>query len=175
MKAAGIIIFAAGAAAGAVASYLIAKRKFEDLAQAEIASVKEVYSKRAAAREKPDLSEFTEIVESKGYSAPTVKEKPKSKAKEPYVISPDEFADDDEYDKITLTLYADGVLADEENDVVDISIVGEDSLSEIGAFDEDCVYVRNEALKADYEIIEDERSFKDVMAKSPQKIGGKSG
>lgn len=177
MKAKSIFIFAIGAAVGAVASYFATKRLCDIRKQAEIESVKEVFSKRAAAREKPDLSEFAEVVEREGYSAQTNEEKPtpKVKGKVPYVISPDEFAEDEDYEKISLTYYADGVLVDEEDDVVDVSIIGgEDILNEFGAFEEDAVYVRNDERKADYEILEDERTFKEVMSKSPQKMGGRS-
>lgn len=176
MKGTNILIFAIGAAAGAVASYAFAKRKFLRLAQEEINSVKEVYSKRAAAREKPDLSEYAKVVKNEGYVSETQnREEPakKSNDKRPYVISPDEFAEDDEYDKISLTLYADGVLADEEDDPIDDvdEIVGGVNLTSFGAFEDDCVFVRNETRKADYEILRDERKFAEVMAKSPHKIG----
>lgn len=176
MKGTNILIFALGAAVGAAASYAFAKKKFLGLAQEEINSVKEVYSKRAAAREKPDLSEFSEIAENEGYS-PEAKdnEKPvkKSKDKRPYVISPDEFAEDGEYDKVSLTLYADNVLTDEEDEPIDNvdEIVGEVNLSSFGAFEDDCVFVRNDSFKADYEILRDERKYSEVVAKSPHKIG----
>lgn len=176
MKVTNILIFAIGAAAGAVASYAFAKRKFLGLAQEEINSVKAVYSKRAAAREKPDLSEYAEVIKKEGYSSePRNHEEPEKKidSKRPYIISPDEFAEDDEYDKISLTLYADNVLADEEDDAIDNvdEIVGDDNLKSFGNFEDDSVFVRNDILKADYEILLDERKFADVMAKSPHKIG----
>lgn len=170
MKATNILIFVLGAAVGAAASYAFAKKRFTALAQEEINSVKEVYSKRQAAREKPDLSKFAEIVKSEGYSSDSAE---KSKGKRPHVISPDEFAEDDEYEKISLTLYADGVLTDDNDDIIkDVDrIVGEENLNSFGAFEEDSVFVRNEALKADYEILLDERKFAEVAAKSPHKIG----
>ena len=37
----------------------------------------------------------------------------------PYVISPEEFGDFDEYTKLSLTYYSDGVLADENDEIVD--------------------------------------------------------
>lgn len=175
MKASSILIFALGAAAGAAASYAFARHKFLGIAQEEINSVKEVYAKRAAAREKPDLSEYAEIVNNEGYSEQTDGAPAAKPVKVPYVISPDEFAEDEEYDKVTLYYYADGVLADDTGDVVDVSTVGgEECLEEFGAFEDDAVYVRDDEEKVDYEILEDERTYKDLMSKSPQKIGGKS-
>lgn len=181
MKGTSILIFAIGAAVGAVASYAFAKRKFLALAQEEIASVKETYSKRATAREKPDLSEYAEVIKNEGYSAAqeprehekTNKKHKTEKVRPPYVISPDEFAEDDEFDKIDLTLYADGVLTDEDDEVIDDAneIVGKDNLKSFGVFEEDCVFVRNERLKADYEVLLDVRKYSEVAANSPHKIG----
>lgn len=175
MKGTSILIFAIGAAAGAVASYAFAKRKFLGLAQEEISSVKEVYSKRAAAREKPDLSEYAKVIKNEGYSSEAqdseaAPEKPKGKA--PYVISPDEFAQDDEYDKISLTLYADNVLADENDEMIDNvdEVVGKDNLKSFGAFEDDSVFVRNVILKTDYEILRDERPYRH-SERSPYKNG----
>lgn len=170
-----VIIFLLGAAAGAVASYAFTKSKFQKLAQDEINSVKEVYAKRAAAREKPNLSEYAEIVNNERYSEQTDGAPAARPAKTPYVISPDEFAEDDEYDKVTLYYYADDVLADDTGDIVDVSAVGgEESLNEFGAFEDDAVFVRDDERKVDYEILEDEREYKEVASKSPKKIGGKS-
>lgn len=84
----------------------------------------------------------------------------------PYVISPDEFADS-EYDVKTLNWYADGVLADDEYNVIkDIKgYVGDDALNSFGLYELDTVYVRNEKYKIDYEILLDERNYKDVAPK----------
>lgn len=175
MKGTNILIFAMGAAAGAAASYAFAKRKFLRLAQEEINSVKEVYSKRAAAMEKPDLSEYAKVIKNEGYSSESAdREEPVKKPtdKRPYVISPDEFAEDDDYDKISLTLYADGVLADDNDEMIDNvdELVGKDSLNSFGAFEDNSVFVRNDTLKADYEILRDERPYLH-SGKSSHKIG----
>lgn len=176
MKGKNLLIFAFGAAVGAIVSYEVTKRKYSEMAQDEINSVKEVYAKRAAAREKPDLSELSEIVKDKGYSSETsTDEKPseKDKEKRPYVISPDDFGTIDGYEQISLTLYSDGVLADENNEKIENvdETVGEESLSDFGTFEEDSVFVRNDARKTDYEILLDGHKFSEVMAKSPHKIG----
>ena len=64
----------------------------------------------------------------------------------PYVISPDEFDELDGYTPISLTYFADGVLADEYGVIVDNveEIVG-DGLNHFGEYEEDAVYVRNDA------------------------------
>lgn len=88
---------------------------------------------------------------------------------DPYVISPDEFGEDEEYEKINLTYYSDGVLADENDEVVDDvdAKVGIDSLDTFGRFEEDSVHVKNDYLKCYYEILRDERTYEDIMAEKP--------
>lgn len=173
MKIKGIFIFVLGTAVGAAASYFLTKRVCYERKQEEIESVKEAFSKRAAAREKPDLSEFKEVIKSEGYSSVIESAEKRIDEGAPYVISPNEFAIDEDYDKISLTYFADGVLADDENNVVDFSIVGGEGYhNEFLELKEDAVYIRNEDKQADYEILADERTFSEVMSKSPMKIGG---
>jgi hypothetical protein len=74
---------------------------------------------------------------------------------DPYVISLEQFSEEnDHYDKINLYYYAgDDTLCDVDEEIVDdlLRTVGEDSLD---SFDEhNTVYVRNERLQIDYEII----------------------
>ena len=85
-------------------------------------------------------------------------------SEKPYVISPDEFGEFEDYEKISLIYYNDGVLTDENNEIVDDinEIVGEDSLKHFGEYEEDSVFVRNDKLKCDYEILYDLRKYKNV-------------
>lgn len=80
--------------------------------------------------------------------------------KEPYVISPDDF-DEIGYDVVSLTYYSDGVLANTDGDVVDDvdELIGNDSLSHFGEYEEDSVFVRNDLLKTDFEILKDPCSY----------------
>lgn len=86
-----------------------------------------------------------------------------------YVISVGEWGDNDNaYDQITLTYWADDdVLADDAGKEVRKreEIVGEANLHRFGFLSEDAdiVYVRNERLRADYEITKDERSWSEVV------------
>ena len=82
----------------------------------------------------------------------------------PYVIHPDEFGD--EYNVVTLVCYNDKVvttydtgevLTDEEVE----KLVGLDSLSRFGEYEEDSVFVRNDSIKVDYEILRDEENYSD--------------
>lgn len=86
----------------------------------------------------------------------------------PYVISPEEFGEFEDYETISLTYYADEVLADELDELVeDIDdVVGLDSLKTFGRHEDDSVFVRNDRLKADYEILADLRNYSDVVPSS---------
>ena len=81
-----------------------------------------------------------------------------------YVISPEEFGNND-YDAESLNYYADGVLTNSWDEVIEDvdGFVGEDSLTRFGEYEDDCVYVRNEVLQTDYEILLDERKFSDIV------------
>lgn len=88
----------------------------------------------------------------------------------PYIIEPQEFGALDGYSLITLYHYSDNVLADDCDELVeDIDdVVGEDYASHFGEYEDDCVYVRNDRLKADYEICRDLRKYSDVAWRSPR-------
>ena len=178
-----VTAFVIGAAMGACLSWHILKKKYEQIAQEEIDSVKSTYGKReisisdekeesksSASAEKPDIAEYAALLHKEGYSrnytdfATKHEEKKEDEVDKPYVISPEEFGEFDEYEKISLIYYADGILADEDNELVDDAddIVGEDFFNHFGEYEEDTVFVRNDRLKCDYEIMRDERSFSDT-------------
>lgn len=86
---------------------------------------------------------------------------------EPYVIAPWEFGEaGGDYEKISLTYYADGILADELDALVESvdSVVGLDSLDRFGEYEDDSVFVRNDTLKCDYEILKDQRRWEDIVS-----------
>ena len=95
---------------------------------------------------------------------------------EPYVITPEEFDPLDDspeaYEKITLTYYADDILADDGDIVVDDVefVIGSEALESFGEYEEDAVYVRNDKLKTEYEIVRDERNYIDVAADIPPNL-----
>ena len=86
---------------------------------------------------------------------------------DPYVISIDDFGQEEGYDTITLTAYSDGTIANYADDELEDpeSTVGEDVLSKFG--DEDVVYIRNDRLKADFEVVRDNRTYVEVVGDSP--------
>lgn len=170
-----ILTFALGAAVGSVATWKLLKTTYEQIAQEEIDSVKEVFSKRAKADEDEGTYEPTEADASKyktivnnyvGYSDKK-EEKGGSEfmdVKTPYIIPPEKFGTEDDYDEITLIYYQDGVLAYDSNDEVveDVDeLVGPDALGSFGEYEDDSVYVRNEGHKTDYEILLSLKEYSD--------------
>lgn len=87
----------------------------------------------------------------------------------PYVISYDEFMDDEpRHDKHTLTYYdGDDVLASDNDQVINniAACVGEEFLVQFGhrSGDKNLVYVRNERLRSDYEVALDPRSYSSAI------------
>ena len=173
--------FVVGAAVGSATTWYFTKRKYETIAQEEIDSVKKTYSERYAKKDKDeqkyeptpeDKELYSEILDKNGYTGyANVASRPKETKKKyeteipaserPYVISPDEFGEFEDYRTINLSYYADEVLADEDDNIIeDIEgTVGEESLSHFGEYDDDAVHVRNDRIKCDYEILLDERFY----------------
>lgn len=132
------------------------------------------------AKKKPDIAEYAALMRRYGGNVngevedgfiKTDGKKEVMKEKHPYVISPEEFGDFDDYEKISLSYYADGVLADDNDDVVDDveGVVG-DALDHFGEYEEDSVFVRCDERKCDYEILFDQRNFSDIAANKPLRV-----
>lgn len=93
-------------------------------------------------------------------------------AKKPYVISPEDYENyNTDYDDISLTYYADGILADDLDEIVEDpdNIVGPDFMNYFGKYEEDTVLIRNDRLKCTYEILRDRRTYEAVTGEKPYK------
>lgn len=183
------MIFVLGVAVGSVITRRYVEKKYEQIAQEEIDSVKEVFAKRMAeiakdaearikadnAKEKPDIIKYAARLREQGYTnySDMVDEKTEEEESmsvdKPYVITPEEFGELDDYETISLIYYADHVLADDNDEIVeDIeNVVGFDSLNSFGEYEDDSVFVRNDRLKCDYEILLDQRRYSDVVNRKP--------
>jgi hypothetical protein len=93
-------------------------------------------------------------------------------AKRPYVISPYDFGELDDYHQIELTYYADGTLEDDEYNVVtDVDeLVGQTSLYTFGEYEDDAVFVRNEELRTDFQILKDYRTYAEARSAGPGQV-----
>ena len=80
-----------------------------------------------------------------------------------YVISPEEFGEDNDYGTESLTYYTDGIITDTYDNVIEdpIALIG-DGVRHFGEYEDDSVFVRNDRLRTDYEILADTRRYGDV-------------
>lgn len=187
------VTFTIGVVAGAASAWYFAKKKYELIAQEEIDSVKEVYSNKVTKnisnisvedyvkdkattvdeKKTDDIMEYANKLSQAGYvDYSAIKEDKKEDAMsedKPYIIPPDEYGELDDYECVSLTYYSDEILADDMDELVDDveAIVGKDSLEHFGEYEDDSVFVRNDALKADYEILLDNRKYSDVIKAMP--------
>lgn len=198
-KGTAVLLFVIGAAIGAGVTWKLTKTKYKAIADEEIASVKKAYhtaneinssntvtsnevvkatdveEKVKCAVSKDELEkqeivrkEYDYIITESGYSGKKLKTDEDYPV--PYVISPDEFAGDYEFETVDITYFADGVLCDENNvPLEDIeNTIGNDAVRHFGEYENDAVYVRNERLKCDYEILRDERKYADLKRNRPK-------
>ena len=82
----------------------------------------------------------------------------------PYIISPNDFAIDDEYTIVNLNYYIDGVLTDEDDNIVENvdDVVGLENLNHMGEYEDDALHIRNENYKCEYEILLSRRLYHDT-------------
>lgn len=179
----GLLIFAAGLAVGAVTGALVIKNKVLADAKAEVEEVRAYYRskqqergvKEAEETKEEVKEEVKEVEEAVKFDKNTyvnynkiAKEYQTSKdstfADDPYIIDPEEFGENPEYDTMTLTYFADGVLVDDVDDLVDEPdvVVGLENLKVLGDYGATSVYVRNDIYRTDYEVIKDDWNYSDI-------------
>lgn len=176
-------IFAAGAGIGSAVTWKIVKSKYEQIAQEEIDSVKEYYHNKYEDKdepapekdtddagvnlakgmatglktEKPDLKNYANMIREVNYAQEVETERP-------YVIQPVEYGEMDDYETRCLVHYSDGVLVDEDGEVVeDVDhVVGGGYDAHFGDYEDDAIHIRNDVTKTDYEILADPRRYADI-------------
>lgn len=183
----GLFIFAAGLAVGAIAGACLVRNKALEDAKQEVEEVREYYREKLnevkegepqVEIEVPqDVDVVKEIVKENGYTnynKPQTVNIPKYKVyanDDPYVIDPSEFGEEPGYDTITLTYFADGVLVDDVDDVIEEAdvVVGLENLKVFEEFGATAVYVRNDIYRTDYEILRDDWNYSDLKEPPFQK------
>ena len=167
------VSFAIGAVIGSAVSIRFLKNKYINMANEEIESVKEVFRKKQEAVDKSldelnaeRIKEYSGELRKHnyaGYSKEQNEGEEGKPAQGPYIISPDDYGEFDDYKTISLTYYSvDKVLADDDDNIVDdvANTVGEDVFERFN--DDDYVFVRDDWRKIDYEILCDNRSYSEV-------------
>ena len=189
-----LLCFVAGAAIGSVVTWKLIEKKYKDLADEEIESVIETFKNRKPRITKDEVKETVEkvinkwkepkeivedIVTAEGYYIENEEEIDEDDESNytvnvdngidvvtPYVITPEQFGEYNEYGTKTLTYYADNVLTDEiDNPITSeemVTMIGPDALDHFGEYEDDSVYIRDETNEMDYEILKSEKMFSEI-------------
>ena len=194
-KLSSVIIFCGGVFIGGFLTWDFFKTKYEKIADEEIASVKETFEHREPRPDKnykveeelkgndayinvsPGVAErIVQIIDSNGYRnySNTAIETDKKggtadmELKQPYVITPEQYEDNVDYTKVSLTWYNDEVLEDDWENVLDPDdVIGSDALKTFGQYEKDSVFVRDDDEQIDYEVLLDTRSYKETYGHDP--------
>lgn len=189
-----LLCFVAGATIGSVVTWKLIEKKYKDLADEEIESVIETFKNRKPRITKDEVKETVEkvinkwkepketvedIVTAEGYSIENEEEIDEDDESNytvnvdndieviiPYVITPEQFGEYNEYGTKTLTYYADDVLTDEVDNPITsdemVTMIGPDALDHFGEYEDDSVYIRDETNEMDYEILKSEKMFSEI-------------
>ena len=194
-KLSSVIIFCGGVFIGGFLTWDFFKTKYEKIADEEIASVKETFGHREPRPDKnynveeapkgndayinvsPGVAErIIQIIDSNGYRnySNTAIETDKKggtadmELKQPYVITPEQYEDNVDYTKVSLTWYNDEVLEDDWGNVLDPDdVIGSEALKTFGQYEKDSVFVRDDDEQIDYEVLLDTRSYKETYGHDP--------
>lgn len=187
-----VLWFTAGAVIGAAVTGNYFKTKYERLYQKDVEDVKRAFSmpqqseptegdteNHIESEDAPDptpeeIINYNAIISTQGYGESAI---PVDSAKKevkgvprPYVISPAEFDTLDDYEVVSLNYFADGVVADDMGNIVENvdEMIGRDSLTHFGEYEDDAVHVRNDALECDFEILRDLSKYSDAYHAGPR-------
>ena len=183
-KLSSVIIFCGGVFIGGFLTWDFFKTKYEKIADEEIASVKETFEHREPRPDKNYKVEETlkgndayiNIIDSnsyRNYSNTAIETNKKGgtadmELKQPYVITPEQYEDNVDYTKVSLTWYNDEVLEDDWGNVLDPDdVIGSDALKTFGQYEKDSVFVRDDDEQIDYEVLLDTRSYKEAYGHDP--------
>lgn len=153
-----VLIFSLGVVAGAVASWFVAREKYRKIADDEIASVKEVFQrkKKEEAEEKETYCDLVDAYDTESVDDDLAEDKDDSM--HPYIIEPEEYGNKADNECTVLMWYGDDILTDTYGvNVDDIdNTVGREFIAHFGDNPEepDVVYVRNDRLEMDYQILQ---------------------
>lgn len=184
------LAFLIGGGVGSVVTYFALKKRHDKILNEEIESLREHYGKKKkpeqiveeAAEEllkknprhhftKDEIAEYDNMVSELAYSKENSSAFPKG-GSEPYVIDPIDYGEIDDYESLSWVYYADGYLADENDNLVEDfeHSVGANFAQHFGEYEDDAVYIRNDATKCDYEILRSERLYREILNEKPYLI-----
>ena len=170
-----ILAFILGTGVGAVVAWKILADKYERLIREEVMSVREHLGSRITdeADKSFDIEAEADKLDAEyERKATAYGHTDQHDLQRPYVIHPDQFGTFDTYETRSLKCFADRVVTDTDEQVIDDveNLVGDESLDHFGEYEMDSVFVRNDRLKCDFEILLDVRRYSDVIRKKPYQV-----
>ena len=156
-----LIAFLAGTVIGSLVTYFAVKNHFRDLTNKEIDEMSKRFAEADSSPEEHNEDPSTVFMDNTRKHISNLDDYPRedvSDDEKPRILHDlEDYTDDDEYDKCTLIYYSDGILADQYDHQLSIeeTIGDEEFLDHFGEVEKDILYVRNEHLKTDYEIIKE--------------------
>ena len=165
------IIFAAGAAVGSLATWKLLEDKYKKIADEEIESVKDLYSEKMKNIDEENKELYKKVTDDLGYSDNDNESSNEENKEEfndmekPYVISPEEFGEDENYELSSLTYYSDGTLTDGYDNIIENVdfVVGKDFASHFGEYEDDSIFIKNDETQTYYEILKVKEQYSDVF------------
>lgn len=174
-----LIAFTAGAGCGIFATRSYFANKYKEIADEEIASMKEVVDRKIAEdhMDKEIVEQYHQEVDNYISSVPPTKATARpirnnvddspSEFDSPFEINTEEWLEDGYFDKLSLTYYegdnvlvSDDVETDSDGPFADIEdTIGIDIFEEFRSGPEDEIYVRNPNTGVDYMLIKDPRKY----------------
>ncbi|MDO4292094.1 MAG: hypothetical protein Q4C65_02575 [Eubacteriales bacterium] len=174
----GFGLFVLGICAGAIITRGFLKAEYAQKTKEEIESIRDFYNEKITLQNKVEeksenptekkVEAYKDMVEHLGYrqySHEHVHTSEKVQEDRPYLIAAEDFGTLAGYEAISLIYYSDHVLTDEMNEFVEDvdDVIGFESLNHFDDYEEDAVFVRNDRLKADYEILKDNRPYSEAI------------
>lgn len=186
-----LFIFIGGVGVGAVSTYLLMKDRCDKLVEEETSSIKKYYEDKYTSNKEEDVKGTVDVSEEGNITFTPIKEEPKEsepdynqiiqklnynefstktsenkKAKRPYIISEEEYIENDSYVKKIISCFEDDMVC-MDNDTKEIldnvaKDIGQDSLERLNE-DGNEIYVRNEILGIDYNIVSEPGSYEDFI------------
>ena len=177
-----IATFAGGAILGAIGTLLWLRKEYnkkieeavlENEKKNTIKEEKKTKEIEEQAEEKAYQRVNKELLKRHGYTSDAAEsvvrdDLPNDTGKEtPYGISGEDFLmrKQGEYYKISLLYFDDGVLSTESGEVINdiLYVLGPNWMKEIGKYDDDVAYIRNDRAGSDYEVVLEHRNYSDYF------------
>ena len=178
-----LLTFVAGLAIGAGITYVIQKNRYEEMIQEEVEDLREHYkgkegksnTEKKEVKEQVDKMTSEEYEESIGRVHSLVRENRYTSVEDenlntetepPFVVTPDDFGTVPWFDCDTFYYHTDDIIANDSQEMIDeddvqriLGLSTPEIYEQFGIYEDDAVYIRNTALKCDYEVLRDEGIF----------------